>query len=224
VVSALTSSRSLTCVVSALTSLIFKNHMYIEPERQLCTAAPRCRRVCACACAVRLLCVCRGPMSIRHETCAQKAPGPVQANCIFAPRTSPLPLPRPTEPPLSTQQRSAEPPTWGWGTSCAGRCWSGEWREQTHSLPTALQTRHQIQSPKRPTKSTTRGRLPVSYRSRICLNGRRNTNLARETRTLCPVGRTSLSPWDMGMTSELLTGCGVTDPPEGPLADVQEPS
>jgi hypothetical protein len=32
--------------------------------------------------------------------------------------------------------------------------------------------RHQIESPKRPTKSTTRGRLPQS----ICLNKRRNTN------------------------------------------------
>jgi hypothetical protein len=52
--------------------------------------------------------------------------------------------------------------------------------------------------------SATRSRAPndaprnqhrAGYRSRICLNKRRYTNLARETRTLCPVGRTSLSPW-----------------------------
>ncbi len=40
-----------------------------------------------------------------------------------------------------------------------------------------------------------KARHEAGYRSRICLNRRRNTNLARETRTLCPVGRTSLSPW-----------------------------
>jgi hypothetical protein len=40
-----------------------------------------------------------------------------------------------------------------------------------------------------------RNRHRAGYRSPICLNERRNTkNLARETRILCPVGRTSLSP------------------------------
>jgi hypothetical protein len=53
-------------------------------------------------------------------------------------------------------------------------------------------SRHQIESPKRAPKESAR---EAGYRSRICLNKRRNTNLARETRTLCPVGRTSLSPW-----------------------------
>jgi hypothetical protein len=40
-----------------------------------------------------------------------------------------------------------------------------------------------------------RNQHSAGYRSRICLNKRRNTNLARETRTLCPVGRTALRPW-----------------------------
>jgi hypothetical protein len=43
--------------------------------------------------------------------------------------------------------------------------------------------------------TTQRNQHRAGYRSRICLNKRRNTNLARETRTLCPVGRTALSPW-----------------------------
>jgi hypothetical protein len=43
----------------------------------------------------------------------------------------------------------------------------------------------------------------AGYRSPICLNKRRNTNLARETRTLCPVGQsTRFEP--MGMTSDIL--------------------
>jgi hypothetical protein len=40
-----------------------------------------------------------------------------------------------------------------------------------------------------------KARHEAGYHSRICLNKCRNTNLARETRTLCPVGRTALSPW-----------------------------
>jgi hypothetical protein len=59
-----------------------------------------------------------------------------------------------------------------------------------------------------------KARHEAGYRSRICLNKRRNTNLARETRTLCPVGRTSLSP-AMGMTSELL-GMVLPIPPRDP--------
>ena len=40
-----------------------------------------------------------------------------------------------------------------------------------------------------------KARHEAGYRSPICLNKRRYTNLAEETHTLCPVGQTSLSPW-----------------------------
>jgi hypothetical protein len=45
-----------------------------------------------------------------------------------------------------------------------------------------------------------KARHEAGYRSPICLNKRRNTNLARETRTLCGANR--FEP--MGMTSEVL--------------------
>jgi hypothetical protein len=54
----------------------------------------------------------------------------------------------------------------------------------------------------------------AGYRSRICLDKRRNTNLARETRTICPVGRTSLSPWVWHQS--YWVRCYLTIPPRHP--------
>jgi hypothetical protein len=61
--------------------------------------------------------------------------------------------------------------------------------------PPPLTERPPTPPDREPQTGTTRNQHSAGYRSPICLNKRRNTNLARETRTLCPVGQPALNPW-----------------------------
>jgi hypothetical protein len=112
-------------------------------------AARVCMRCAPAVCgghALRACCVCRGPMLIRHETCASVWACAGQRH--FVPRTYPGPL-NPLSPPSGGPQRG-EP-----AVLAAVGCWSGE-KRPTHCAADRLKTRRCIAvSPNR--RATQRG-------------------------------------------------------------------